>query len=68
MLLNIELKGPTEEASAAKYNFELTAKKVVELIEHYDIGRKVMVSSFTPKILDGIAKASPNASTRQFII
>jgi len=35
MLLNIELKGPLNETWAEQYDFNLAAKKVVELIDVY---------------------------------
>jgi hypothetical protein len=59
MLLNIELKGPLDESWAERYDFELAAQRVVELIDTYKIGYKTMVSSFVPRILSSIIAASP---------
>lgn len=66
MLLNIELKGPCDSELLQQYDSDLAALKVVQLIDQYDIANKVMISSFTPVILESIVTNSP--STRQFII
>lgn len=68
MLLNIELKGPLTAKWEAMYNYDLAAQKVVSLIEEYGIGLKTMVSSFVPKILESILRASPDEASRDFII
>ena len=67
MLLNIELKGPLDARWAAQYDFELAAQKVVYLIGKYNIGHKTMVSSFVPRILDCILRAS-HTTKRDFIV
>ena len=69
MLMNIELKGPLDEAWVAQYDYNLAAQKVVELIDSYDIASKTMVSSFVPRILDAIIEASASADQpRKFMI
>ena len=67
MLLNIELKGPWDNDWESQYDFDLAAQKVVQLIEKYKIGYKTMVSSFLPRIHDGILRATQNTS-REFVI
>lgn len=66
MLLNIELKGPMDPACFEYYDFGLTARKVVELIDKYEIGYRTMISSFNPNILDAVVVES--ASDRDFLI
>ena len=66
MLLNIELKGPIDEEWVQQYDYNLAALKVIELIEKYDIAKRVMISSFVPRIIDSVIAAS--TSDRQFII
>ena len=68
MMLNIELKGPMDEAWALEYDYDMAAQKVVDLINKYDISSKTMVSSFVPKILSSIMKASDPESSRHFMI
>ena len=61
MLLNIELKGPWDEEWVSQYDYNLAARKVIELMEEYDIAHRVMISSFTPKIIDSvIAESTPD--------
>ena len=66
MMLNIELKGPESPEWAVKYDCNMAASKVIELIEKYSIDLKVMISSFGPRILDAVIKASP--VNRRFLI
>ena len=66
MLMNIELKGPRFGPMISKYNYELAAKKVVDLIDKYNIASKVMVSSFVPRILQSIIDVTN--PQRKFII
>ena len=66
MLLNIELKGPWDEEYVSKYDYNLAARKVIELIDKYDVAERVMISSFVPRIIDSVVAASP--SNRKFII
>lgn len=71
MLLNIELKGPLSEDWVSQYDYDLAASKVIELIDKYDIGRKTMISSFVPRIVDSITRLStspPAEHPRKFII
>ena len=66
MLLNIELKGPLDEKWVAHYDYNLAAKKMIELIDRYHLAHRVMVSSFVPRIIDSvIAESTPD---RKFII
>ena len=67
MLLNIELKGPISEEWITKYNYDLAALKVVELIEKYEISDKTMISSFVPQILESILRVTENKK-QDFII
>jgi len=67
MLLNIELKGPISEEWITKYNYDLAALKVVELIEKYKISNKTMISSFVPQILESILRVTENRK-QDFII
>ena len=46
MLLNMELKAPSKKYWIDRYDYDLAAQKVVELIYKYDIELKVMISSF----------------------
>ena len=66
MLLNIELKGPLDEAWVSQYDYNLAARKVIDLIEEYEIGSKTMISSFVPRILDAILAAS--STPRSFVV
>lgn len=66
MLLNIELKGPFDQSLLPHYNFNLAAKKMIEMIDKYNLAYRVMVSSFVPRIIDSvIAVSTPD---RKFII
>ena len=66
MLLNIELKGPFDEAWLPHYDFNLAAEKMIELMDKYNLAHRVMVSSFVPRIIDSvIAISTPD---RKFII
>ena len=67
MLLNIELKGPISEEWITKYNYDLAALKVVELIEKYKISYKTMISSFVPQILESILRVT-ETRRQDFII
>ena len=64
--MNIELKGPLDEYWIYQYDYNLAAQKVIEMIDAYDIGSKVMISSFNPVIMDAVIAQSP--PTRKFII
>ena len=71
--MNIELKGPRfgpwvglDIFTRVKYDYKLAAKKVVDLINKYNIASKVMISSFLPGILDCIMEVAPKP--RKFII
>lgn len=68
MLLNIELKGPVDEPWVSKYDYNLAAQKVVQLITQYNIGYKTMVASLRPRILDSVILASQNLRPREFLI
>ena len=58
MLLNIELKGPLDEEWVSQYDYTLAAQKLIDLIDKYKIARKVMVSSFVPRIIDSVIAVS----------
>ena len=66
MLLNIELKGPFDEEWVQHYDYNLAAKKMIELIDRYHLAHRVMVSSFVPRIIDSVIAAS--TPDRKFII
>ena len=66
MLLNIELKGPIKEEWVAHYDYNLAAKKMIDLIDKYNLAHRVMVSSFGPRIIDSVIAAS--TPDRKFII
>jgi len=67
MLLDIELKGPSAEEWVEKYDHNLAAQKVVDMIGKYKIAKKTMVSSFTPRILESILLATKDTE-REFIL
>ena len=62
----MELKGPLDDYWIYQYDYNLAAQKVIEMIDSYDIGPKVMISSFVPKILDAVTALTP--PTRKFMI
>ena len=66
MLLNIELKGPWDEEYVSQYDYNLAAKKVIQLIDKYNVAERVMISSFVPRIIDSVISAS--SPDRKFII
>ena len=66
MLMNIEVKSPESWEQFQRYDCDLAGRKVVQLIEKYNIGLKVMISSFGPNMVNSILKAS--APDRKFII
>lgn len=66
MLLNIELKGPIDPECFEEYDFGLSARKVVALIDKYQIGHRTLISSFHLNILDAVVEES--ASSRDFLI
>ena len=66
MLLNIDMRGPLDEALLSTYDCNLAAKKVIDLIEEYDVGAKTMVSSFVPRILDAFLANS--TAPRSFVV
>ena len=68
MLLNIEIKAPTDAKLVKKYDHDLATKKVLELVKKYDIGPKVMISSFTPRVIDSVIKNSNPPEDRTFLI
>ena len=65
LLLNIDMKAPE---SAVMYNYDLAAKKTVELINKYDIGSRTIVSSFYPRILQAVVRESNMPKERKFLI
>ena len=66
MLLNIELKGPIDEEWVAQYDYNMAARKTIDLIDKYHLAHRVMVSSFVPRIIDSVIAAS--TPDRKFII
>ena len=66
MLLNIELKGPMDEEWVARYDFDLAVQKVIELMNASDVAHRVMISSFSPHIMESIVAASP--SDRKYLV
>ena len=66
MLLNIELKGPMDPECLDEFDFDETAEIVVDLINKYQIGSRVMVSSFNPNVLDAVLRAS--SADRDFLV
>ena len=68
MLLNIEIKAPVDAKRSKAYNTDMAAEKVIELIKKYDIGPRVVISSFTPKVIKSVEKASMPPEDRTFII
>ena len=68
MLLNIEVKSPDSEEYASKYNHDLAAEKVIELVTKYEAGPKTIISSFKPRMLQSIIKASTPRPNRTFLI
>ena len=51
-----------------KYNYDLAALKVVELIEKYKISDKTMISSFVPQIIESILRVTEHPRRQDFII
>ena len=69
MLLNIEIKAPVfDEKRKQTYSTDLAAEKVIELIKWYDIGHKVMISSFNSEMIKSVERASMSAENRAFIV
>ena len=67
MLLVIELKGPHNEKWVTKYDHDLAAQLVVELIEKYDIWQKTMVSSFVPLLIDNVHRVTKDYYQKFYI-
>ena len=68
VLINIELKGPASEDQANQYDFDLAARKVVKLIDKYDVGSQTMISSFRSRIIKSILRESRPPYKRRFIV
>ena len=66
MLLNIELKAPTDNVISARYNHRLAAEIVCNLISQHRIAHQTMISSFSPKVINAVNLASQGR--RDFII
>ena len=66
MLLNIEVKAPEDPEIFARYDHELAANVLCDLIGQYGVAKRTMVSSFSQQQLLDIKKASENR--RDFVI
>ena len=64
MLLSIELKSPETDSLAILYNHDIEVQKVIELVNKYQIGPKTVLTSFTPRVLQSIIKASNTRTDR----
>ena len=54
MLINIELKGPADSRIESRYDYLQTCKEVRDLVDKYQIQDRIMVSSFSPLITNGM--------------
>ena len=66
ILLNIELKGPEDPEYKKRYDFDLAAKTVYDMINDNGIAHKVMVSSFQEDIITSMKEVSKK--DRQFLL
>lgn len=67
MLLSLEMKAPSDEPWVSTYNKDVAAQKVVQLITMYNVGSRLMVSSFKPSMLTSVLLAS-STSPRTFTV
>ena len=58
ILLNIELKAPSDEQVAARYDHKVAAKIVCNMVYRYQMARQIMVSSFNKHVLQAVHEAT----------
>ena len=66
LLLNIELKAPMDSNIAQRYNYQLAARIVCDMISKYRVAHQTMISSFTPEVITAVNLASQGR--RDFIV
>ena len=65
ILLNIDIKFPADEY-LDEFDIDLYTKKIVELIDKYDAGKKVVCETFSDKIVNSLLQNS--SDDRDFLI
>ena len=58
MLLNIELKAPVDQNLAPRYNHQLAARIVCDMISKYRVAHQTMISSFSQAVISAVNLAS----------
>jgi len=54
MLLNIEVKSPEDSLIAARYDHEMAATVLCNIISKYRVAKQTMISSFSRTMLSAI--------------
>lgn len=73
LLLNFELKGPLDPVSWMTvfdpiYDYDVAALNVILLVEKYDLGSRILISSFNPEVYESTIKMSMPPRKRDFVI
>ena len=65
ILLNIDLKYPSDQY-LDQFDIDLYTQAVIDIIDKYDAGKKVILETFSEKVLNSIVKNSP--CDREFLL